>query len=155
MRQRTVMRLVIMLATVLFISSCGATGTASPTAAPTAASTVGEATQTNEEGQVIITATWEGRAAGPVFTVALNTHNVDLDAIELQTLAALRVDGVLVQPIAWDAPTGGHHRSGTLSFPTTTSDGQQLIRAQTTTVELLIRGVAGVPERSFQWTASS
>jgi len=112
-------------------------------------------TQANSDGQVTVKATWQGRAAGPVFTVALDTHAVALDGYDLQQLATLRVDGgQTVQPVAWDAPKGGHHRSGTLTFPATAADGSPLIRASTRTVELVIRDIAGVPERVLRWTIS-
>jgi len=109
-------------------------------------------TQTNEGGQVTVKATWNGASAGPVFDVALDTHAVDLDGFDLAQLAVLRADGGReVRPTGWDAPKGGHHRSGRLTFPTTTADGTTLISAGTRTVELVIRGVAGVPERVFVW----
>src|SRR5262245_65963631 len=84
--------------------------------APAAPASSG-ATQTNEGGQVTVKATWNGVSAGPVFNIALNTHAVDLDGFDLKQLAVLQVDGREVQPSGWDAPKGGHHRSGTLSFP--------------------------------------
>lgn len=65
----------------------------------------------------------------------------------------LRTDqGLEAQPTGWDAPQGGHHRSGTLTFPDATADQKPLIGPDTRAVELIIRNVAGVPERSFRWT---
>lgn len=130
--------------------------TATPTphanTAPAAAMSDG-ATQTNEGGQVTIAATWPGSSAGPVFSVAMNTHTVDLGAFDLKQLAVLRLDGGReVQPTSWDGPKGGHHSSGTLTFPATASDGTPLIAPNTRTIELIIRDVAGVPERIFRWT---
>lgn len=125
----------------------GTTGTASTNTQPASM------TQTNEGGQVTIQVTWQGRSAGPVFHVAMDTHAVDLDGYDLRQLAVLRTDqGQEIQPTRWDAPTGGHHRSGTLSFPTTLSDGTPLIGSTTRSLELVIRNVAGVPERTFRWT---
>ena len=119
--------------------------------APAAATASGGATQTNEGGQVTVKATWNGVSTGPVFAIVMDTHAVDLDGFDLKQLAVLRLDGREVQPSGWDAPKGGHHRSGTLSFPATGSDGRPLITANTRTVELVIRDVAGVPERVFVW----
>jgi hypothetical protein len=128
-----------------------AASTRQASTAPAAALSDG-ATQSNESGQVTIAATWLGSSAGPVFNVAMNTHAVDLDGYDLKQLAVLRVDGGReMQPSSWEAPKGGHHRSGTLTFPTTTADGKPFISADTHTVELVIRGVAGVPERVFIW----
>ena len=119
--------------------------------APAAATASGGMTQTNDGGQVTIRASWNGVSAGPVFDIALNTHAVDLDGFDLAQLAVLRVDGREIQPQGWNAPKGGHHRSGALSFPVTGSDGRPLITANTRSIELVIRDVAGVPERIFVW----
>ncbi len=128
-----------------------ATTTPQANTAPAAALSDG-ATRTNEGGQVTIAATWLGSSAGMVFSVAMNTHAVDLDSYDLKQLATLRIDGGReVQPTSWEAPKGGHHRSGTLTFPATDTDGRPLIASGTRTIELVIRDVAGVPERVFAW----
>jgi hypothetical protein len=120
---------------------------------PAAAAGSGGATQTNEGGQVTVKATWSGLTAGPVFDIIMDTHAVDLDSYDLTQLAVLRVDGTLeVRPASWDAPKGGHHRKGTLAFPTTAADGRALVGPGTRTVEIIVRDVAGVPERIFRWT---
>ena len=83
----------------------------------------------------------------------MDTHAVDLDGYDLRLLVALRTDqGREVRPSGWDAPKGGHHRQGTLTFPTTTTDGSPLLEPDTHTIELVIRDVGGVSERIFQWT---
>lgn len=122
-----------------------------PSSASSVAATSGT-TQTNEGGQVTIKVTWSGASAGAVFDVVMDTHAVDLDGYDLAQLAVLRVDGREVQPSGWDAPKGGHHRRGTLTFPATATDGSPLIAPGMRTVELVIRDVAGVPERVFRWT---
>jgi hypothetical protein len=78
------------------------------------------------------------------FQVSLNTHSVELD-YDLTQLAVLRTDrGDEVTPLRWDGSRGGHHVSGVLYFPAVNLEGAQWI-------ELVIREVAGVPERSFRW----
>jgi len=60
------------------------------------------------------------------FDVAMDTHSVDL-SMDLATLATLTTDtGLTIQPALWDAPTGGHHAEGTLSFPAT-QDGKSIL----------------------------
>jgi hypothetical protein len=87
-----------------------------------------------------------------VFDVVLDTHSVDLDAIDLRQLAVLRTsDGREARPTGWDAPKGGHHRSGTLAFPASAADGAPLIGQETQTITLVIQNVAGVPARTFTW----
>jgi hypothetical protein len=119
--------------------------------APTVAPGTTSGMQTSEGGQVTVAVTWEGRQGRPLFKVALDTHSVDLDAIDLSQMALLRTDqGVEIRPTGWDAPKGGHHRSGTLSFPEVAADGAPLFDASTDSVELVIRNVAGIPERRFR-----
>lgn len=111
-----------------------------------------EGTQTSQGGQVTVSVTWTGSPDELAFAVVMDTHAVDLDGYDLLQLAVLRTTaGVEVQPTVWDAPPGGHHREGTLSFPTTSADGNPVIEADTRTFELAIRDVAGVPERVFRW----
>jgi len=127
--------------------SAGGTGNTS------AATADGAMVRTNEGGQVTIKVTWQGKSAGPVFTVEMDTHAVDLDSYDLRQLAVLRTDqGQEIQPGGWNAPTGGHHRTGTLTFPATTTSGTPVIGPKTRTLELIIRNVSGISERSFQWT---
>jgi copper chaperone CopZ len=110
------------------------------------------AMQTNEGGQVTIAVTWQSSGTQPSFNVAMNTHAVNLDGYDLTQLAVLRIDGSQeIRPISWEAPKSGHHRSGTLIFPATDAAGKPLIAASTRTIELVIRNVAGVPERVFTW----
>ena len=147
----------------LLASACSPNGSAGAVATPpggtsgalgqgSSAAPNTAATQTNDGGQVTVAVTWQGFEAGPVFNVALDTHSVDLDAIDLSESAVLRTDaGTEVRPTGWAAPKGGHHRSGTLTFPSATSNGAAVLGTSASSVELVIRGVAGVPERRFQW----
>lgn len=85
------------------------------------------------------------------FSVGLNTHSVDL-SIDLAPLATLEADnGLGVQAILWDAPRGGHHVSGVLSFPSVYEDASLLEGASHLTLK--IRDV-DAPERSFTWNLS-
>lgn len=128
-------------------------GPAQPAGSAPAATQADTATQTSEGGQVTVKATWQGPDAGPVFTIVMDTHVVDLDGYDLAQLAVLRTgQGQDVRPISWDAAKGGHHREGTLTFPSTTPDGSALLTSESGTVQLIIRDVAGLPERTFQWT---
>lgn len=80
------------------------------------------------------------------FEVAFNTHSVDLN-YDFATLAVLRSDaGDEVAALKWDGPIGGHHVFGVLSFPALKSRGQ--------TITLVLRGIADVPERTFEWPAT-
>ena len=82
------------------------------------------------------------------FQVSLDTHSVDL-SMDLAALATLTTDdGVTVQALKWDAPLGGHHVSGTITFPAET-DGAALLEAASTITLMLVD--VDAPERVFVW----
>ena len=122
----------------------------SATAVP--ATNSGEDTQTTQGGGVTVAVTRQEADYGLTFKVVMDTHSVNLDTYDLLQLAVLRTDqGLEVHPIAWDAPPGGHHREGLLTFPATLEDGNPVIGSQTADFELVIRDIAGVPERTARW----
>ena len=70
------------------------------------------------------------------FEVGMNTHSVDL-SMDLATLATLTTDtGQEVSATLWDAPQGGHHISGILSFPAMIDGVPLLDNAQQLTVTI-------------------
>jgi hypothetical protein len=82
------------------------------------------------------------------FEVSMNTHSVDL-SMDLATLAILTTDnGASVSGLSWDAPAGGHHVSGTLSFPASNAGKPILDGAAKLT--LIIKNI-DAPERTFTW----
>lgn len=108
-------------------------------------------TLTDEQGAVSVEVT-QLNLNGPGdtldFSVAMNTHSVDL-GVNLAQNAVLTTDtGLTVSPVRWDAPSGGHHISGTLSFAPVAGDKVVLEGAARLT--LAIRNV-DVPERVFTW----
>ena len=82
------------------------------------------------------------------FEVTMDTHSVDL-SMDLVALATLTTDsGRSVRATWWDAPRGGHHVEGKLSFPASV-DGVSLLEGAAT-VTLIVRDV-DVPQRVFVW----
>jgi len=82
------------------------------------------------------------------FDVAMNTHSVDL-GMDVADRSTLTTDsGLTVAAITWDAPGGGHHVSGKLTFPASW-EGKSLLEGATQ-VTLTIRDV-DAPERVFVW----
>ena len=82
------------------------------------------------------------------FEVAMNTHSVDL-SMDLSALATLTTDaGRTVRATGWDAPKGGHHVSGRLSFPASV-DGAPLLKGAKK-LTLTLQNV-DAPERTFTW----
>jgi hypothetical protein len=141
---------VLVVITGLVFWARNASGTTSNT---TTATQSGAMTQTNGDGQITIKVTWRGRSAGPVFSMEMDTHAVDLDGYDLRQLAVLHIgQGQEMRPTGWNAPSGGHHRIGTLSFPSATVSGSPVIAPDTHIIKLIIRNVGGIAERTFLWT---
>ncbi len=103
--------------------------------------------QVSDAGAVRVRATpvgWEANVTTWDLVVSLDTHSVNLD-YDLLEVTRLRCEqGTEFEPITWEgSPPGGHHREGTLRFAPLDHESQYL--------ELVIRGVGQVPERSFRW----
>lgn len=82
------------------------------------------------------------------FNVTLETHSIDL-SMDLAVVSMLTTDtGMSVQAVVWDAPLGGHHVSGTLSFPSILEGKPILDDASKLT--LIIKEV-DASERVFTW----
>jgi hypothetical protein len=148
LRKRPMLIGLVLLATV---AACGGTST-SPSAVPSIPSEpTGLATQTSEGGQVTVVATWAGPTAGAAIDVALDTHSVDLDALDLAN-ATLRNDrGETLTARPWAAPKGGHHREGPLTF----AGNAATFFAGVTWIELVVVGIGDLPERTLRWEVGS
>ena len=78
------------------------------------------------------------------FQVVLNTHSVDLDGYDLKTLSILRDDmGKDYVPMRAENKGSGHHREITLIF--------SKIAPESKRIEIVIRDIAGIKERTFRW----
>lgn len=127
----------------------GAEGTVSEAEADTAAGVAAShETLVDEQGAVVVSVTPLNVGQDDTtldFEVALNTHSVDL-SMDLAKLASLTSDaGTAVAATTWDAPRGGHHVSGVLSFPVTAALLEGATRI-TLTLENL-----DAPARTFTW----
>lgn len=84
-------------------------------------------------------------AAAPVFNVVLDTHSVELDQYVLEDILVLKDPaGKEHKPKLTSSKGSGHHREATLEFKEAQLSGVDH-------VELVIKGVAGVPERVFRF----
>jgi len=99
---------------------------------------------TNDEGGVEVTATPILRKEGTLdFEISLETHSVELSNDLTSDSVLIDEAGRTYSPSSWEGdPTGGHHRSGILRF-NESLPGSKL--------NLVIKNVGGVPERSFKW----
>ncbi len=81
------------------------------------------------------------------FQVLLDTHSVSLDGYDLKALAILRDEGGKeYQPTQMENKGSGHHREITLIFPKPSAETKKL--------DLVIKDIAKVKERSFSWDLS-
>src|SRR5215510_8126741 len=78
------------------------------------------------------------------FEITLDTHSVDLDSYDLKALSSLR-DGAgrAYQPSNVENQGSGHHRQVVLGFPKPVPGSSS--------IELVIKDIADVKERSFVW----
>ncbi len=139
------------VAAIVIVAGCSSSTLA--TAGPVSgfAGPAGQPTRTSEGGEVTVVVDWAGPSAGTVFDVTLDTHSVDLDPLDLAD-AVLRNDrGETLKPRPWAAPKGGHHRQGTLAFE---GDADRFL-ADARWVELVVKGVGELPERSLRWELRS
>ncbi|MDP2917150.1 MAG: hypothetical protein Q8O16_04385 [Dehalococcoidia bacterium] len=146
----------VLISAVFLISGCsrgfvqGDSGVliAAPITSSTAKPTNG-LVQSSEGGSVTIDVKWLGlRDNALIFDVSMDTHSVNLDVYDFKKQALLRdSEGKEYRATVWESPPGGHHREGTLGF----EFNGTLAQGTAKTFELVIRGVAGVPERILSW----
>lgn len=78
------------------------------------------------------------------FTVTFTTHSGDLNQDPAKVISLIDDQGKNYQPIAWEGPEpGGHHIEGAIVFNT--------INPAPKFIELKIKDVGDIPERSFKW----
>jgi len=85
------------------------------------------------------------RTDAPTFQVVLDTHSANLDGYRFEEIVRLRdgKGGEGAPAAVDDAKGSGHHREATVRFTWPEPRLQ--------TLELVVKGVAGVPERVFRW----
>ena len=78
------------------------------------------------------------------FEVQMNTHSEALEE-DMVAVSSLKDNaGRVYQATAWQGSApGGHHREGVLEFPKLENNPES--------ITLIIRKVAEVPERTFEW----
>jgi len=112
----------------------------------TCAAAAVDSTQTVASGGVTVKVTYLNPKGsdGARFQVALDTHSVNLDSYDLNTISVLRDDaGNTYSPTAVENKGSGHHRETTVSFAK--------VAGGTKRVELVIKDIAGAKERIFRW----
>ena len=96
----------------------------------------------SSSGEVTIDITPKGIIGNnAVFSIAFNTHSVDLSPYDLKKIMTLTIDGQEYKPIGAPA-LSGHHVSGEITFA---------IDTLPESFEIIIIGIPDVEERIFTW----
>jgi hypothetical protein len=104
-------------------------------------------TRSNRENQVRVDVKPVQLAPGQParFEVRMNSHSETLGEDMVAVSSVKDSAGRIYQATAWQgSEPGGHHRKGVLEFPK--------LENNTESITLIIRKVAKVPERIFEWS---
>ncbi len=131
---------------------CAITGIISWSGEAPAASTDASSKLSQEVagGGVTVTATLlKDQDEATAIKLALSTHSVDLNGYQFEKMATLHDDGGRTYPLqaVESASGGGHHREAVLRFGKLSQGAK--------TVELVVKDLAGVPERTFRWSLTN
>jgi hypothetical protein len=152
-------RLLLPLLLTLALVACAPTQTAPLQTDPQPASAssdssqtdAGDLTRTDQQGAIVVEVkplNLDNPSDQLEFDVVMDTHSVDL-SMDLATLATLTTDtGVTVQAAAWDAPRGGHHVEGKLTFPAV-KDGKSILEGASKLTLTIVD--VDAPSRIFDW----
>ena len=78
------------------------------------------------------------------FGIVLDSHSVEIVEDMAKSVVLRTETGKEYTPAAWDGDKpGGHHRTGVIRFAPLTDQPRR--------IELIIKDVAGVPERLYRW----
>lgn len=122
-------------------------------AAPRAGAPVIQGARSNEGAGIEFSVTPAGVTRDTIdFQVTITTHAGDL-SFDMASISVLRDgQGHQVRASAWNGGKGGHHLQGKLSFPAQDGLGASLLAPGAQSIELVIAGVGGIPERVLAWT---
>lgn len=149
-------RIVLILMVSLLLAACAPAQTSKPTAQAPASTSIpvagsSDLSRTDSQGAVTVKITplnLDKPGDTLKFDVAMDTHSVDL-SMDLTTLATLTTDtGLTIQASKWEAPGGGHHAEGSLSFPAL-KDGKSILDGAKK-LTLTITGIDNA-SRMFTW----
>jgi hypothetical protein len=139
--QRSVLSLVLAIALARVLGVDVTIAASGPTA---------DLTRQEAGGGVTVTATLlTDRTDSTAIRLALNTHSVNLDGYQFDTIVSLRDNKGRTYALEAVESTGGsgHHREAVLRFAR--------MDAGATAVELVVKNVAGVKERAFRWSMAN
>jgi hypothetical protein len=85
------------------------------------------------------------RGDATAIKLTLDTHSANLDGYKFEGIALLRDETGKTYPVETieKSSGGGHHREAVLRFGRVSPEAK--------TIELIVKDVAGVKERTFRW----
>jgi len=97
-------------------------------------------------GVTVVATLLKDQGEATAIKLALETHSVNLDGYRFEAIASLRDDTGNTYPVVGvqQATGGGHHRGAILQFGKVPPDAKA--------IELIVKDVAGVKERTFRWS---
>lgn len=123
-------------------SGAKAADQSSTESATTGSGTSEPVSREDSQGGVTVKVTLLEKTPALRFKIVLDTHSVDLDPYKFDEIAVLRSQGKELPASIQTIEGSGHHRSAVLQFE----------HAGTGKVELVIKNVSGVKERSFTFS---
>ncbi len=146
----------LVLLTSVLLAACGGT-TAAPTLNNAGQATSASSTPNSKTESAFVAQTVEGGSVtvkvtplkmepnAPLeFDIVIDTHSVELNDDMMKAVVLRDDSGMEFTPTTWDGPgAGGHHREGKIKFAPLTMSTKALT--------LVVKNVAGVPERVFKW----
>ncbi len=99
-------------------------------------------------GVTVIATLLKDQGEATAVKLVLETHSVNLDGYKWEAIATLRHENGRTYPVeaVANASGGGHHRQAVLRFGKLSPEAK--------TIELIVKDVAGVPERTFRWSTT-
>lgn len=103
--------------------------------------------QTDEQAEVSVEVTPVSLQSGQEikFSIAMDTHTVELNFDLLKVSKLITNTGKTLTPLSWSGGSGGHHLRGELIFPA--------VDKNTESVELILSDISNT-ERRFKWKLS-
>jgi len=89
-----------------------------------------------------------GQTGATAIKVGLDTHSVNLDGYKFEEIVLLRDDSGKTYSLeaVEKASGGGHHREAVLRFAKVAPEAKM--------IELVLKDVAGIKERTFHWNTT-
>ncbi len=99
-------------------------------------------------GVTVIATLLKDQGEATAIKLVLETHSVNLDGYKWEAIATLRDENGRTYPVeaVENASGGGHHRQAVLRFDKVGPEAKM--------IELIVKDVAGVKERTFRWSTT-